>query len=80
MELSGTEEQLEQNGCDAYRLETTSSLLTITKEQNSSASFDGAQSDRQQGELDHDEPPDGQGEGKPGRDSMDHDAKVGMEN
>ena len=54
-------------------------LHTVSKDQNSFTSCDGAEADSQSGELDHDEPPDGQGEGQPDGDCVDHDAEVGVE-
>ena len=54
-------------------------LLTIAKDQDGLTPGDGADADCKNGELDHDEPPDGQGEGQPDGDSVDHDAEVGVE-
>ena len=56
-----------------------SQTLTVTKDQDGLAPGDGAQADCQDGELDHDEPPDGKGKGQPDRHSVDHDAEVGVE-
>ena len=53
--------------------------LTISWYQNRFAPTDGAEADWQCGELDHDEPPDGQGEGEKYGHSVDHDAEVAVE-
>ena len=54
-------------------------IRTITKDQDRLAPGDGTEADCYDGELDHDEPPDGKGEGQPDGDSVDHDAEVGVE-
>ena len=53
--------------------------LTEPKEQNYLASLDCTKWRRVGGELDHDEPPDGQGEGQPSGYCMDCDGEVCVE-
>ena len=53
--------------------------LTVSCGEDNLAPGHGAEADRQGGELDHDEPPDGEGEGQPDSHSVDHDGEVGVE-
>ena len=61
------------------RTKFSENKLTISTNQNIDAPRYGAEADCQSWELDHDEPADGQGEGQPDGDCVDHDAEVGVE-
>ena len=54
-------------------------VLTRAKDQDQLAPLNGAQVAGKGGELDHQQPPDGQGEGQPGGHSVDHEAEVIVE-
>ena len=54
-------------------------LLTKARHQEKFTSFLGADPDGRGGEPDHDEPPDGEAEGEPDGDCVDHYAEVDME-
>ena len=54
-------------------------MLTISKSKKKKDPFDGAEVDCLCGELDHYEPADGQREGEPDGDGVDHDAEVSVE-
>ena len=54
-------------------------VLTKTKEEDDLAPCHRAEGGRLGGELDHDEPPDGEGEGEPGGHRVDHHREVGVE-
>ena len=53
--------------------------VTKGKKEKVSAARYCADFRRQAVELDHDEPPDGEGESEPDGDGVDHDGEVGME-
>ena len=53
--------------------------ITKGKKEKFSAAFYCADFRRQAVELDHDEPPDGEGEGEPGGHRVDHHCEVGVE-
>ena len=53
--------------------------ITVSKTQDHFTLLDRAQTDGHGGELDHDEPPDGEGEGEPDGHRVDEDAEVHVE-
>ena len=53
--------------------------LTVSEREDDLAPGDGAERDGLGGELDHDEPPDGEGEGQPDGHRVDHHAEVAVE-
>ena len=57
----------------------TLTSLTISTNKKTRYPWDGAEVDCNGRELDHDEPADGQGEGQPDGDCVNHDAEVGVE-
>ena len=54
-------------------------VVTVAKGQEDPAVRHGAQGHCHGAELDHDEPPDGKGEGQPDGHRVDHDGEVGVE-
>ena len=54
-------------------------MLTISTHKKKNYSLSSAEVDSLGGEPDHDEPADGQGEGQPDGNCVDHDAEVGVE-
>ena len=54
-------------------------ILTVSKSQDNFTLVNGAEGDCHGGELDHDEPPDGQGQGEPDGDGVDVVAEVHVE-
>ena len=55
------------------------SVLTVAEPEHHAALVRRAEVHRLRGELDHDEPPDGEAEGEPDGDCVDHYAEVDME-
>ena len=53
--------------------------FTVSKTQDHFTLLDRAETDGHGGELDHDEPPDGKGEGEPDGHRVDEDAEVHVE-
>ena len=60
-------------------LDSLSENLTIANSDDCLASLQGAHTACRGGELGHDQPPDGQGEGQPDGHCVDHDGEVGVE-
>ena len=59
---------------------STQLLIKLTKssQKDNPAPGQGTDPDSGGGELDHDEPPNGEGQGEPDGHRVDHDTKVGM--
>ena len=54
-------------------------IVTKAKDEESLAATEGAEVDCLGGVLDHDEPPDGEGEGEEGGDGVNHHGEAGVE-